>query len=315
MDTLIEDFILSLRHERQFSVKTQETYRRLLVNFLTWLQSQPAPQPDRWSAIQLRDLTQFISFEASRANYNDPDHIKPLSTESLYLQIAALKAFFKYLTREKFIAKNVAAHLSLPRRHLNLPKSLARHHIEKLLQPPLNPSASDLCDHAILELAYSSGLRLAELRTLRLENLNLDAQFLQVTGKGNKQRIVPIGSKAVEALHKYLAQARPKLVGPKSPAAVFLTSRGSAFAQSTMWKRIRHRAAHLGFEGAITPHMLRHSFATHLLENGADLRVIQELLGHSQISTTEIYTHLANQHLHKALKLFHPRHQEMTHLQ
>jgi integrase/recombinase XerD len=230
--------------------------------------------------------------------------------ETLYLEIAALKAFFKFLAVENYIPRNVARHLSLPRRRRKLPKALGGDHVRRLLQPVPDPTPADHCDQAILELAYSSGLRLEELRTLRLENLNLESGFLQVTGKGNKQRIVPVGTEAVRALETYLAKARPALVRPHSPGAVFLTTRGTAFAQKTMWNRIHRRAVRAGFDPAVTPHMLRHSFATHLLENGADLRVIQELLGHAQISTTEIYTHVANQHLRKTLNLFHPRYQE-----
>lgn len=147
----------------------------------------------------------------------------------------------------------------------------------------------DLCLQAALELAYASGLRLAELCRLRLEQLHLDAGFINVIGKGNKERVVPVGKKAVAALQRYLESARPKLVTPKSPAAVFLTMRGTPFATVTMWLRIKQRVKASGLERNITPHMLRHSFATHLLEHGADLRVIQELLGHANISTTEVH--------------------------
>ena len=304
---LIEEFIVSLRHERHYSEKTQDTYSRLLKNFTSWLGGQIDPKPKHWTEIGLKHLTSFIEFEAKRTIGDDK---KTLSFESLYLQIAALKAFFKYLKREGYIMKNVAEHLSLPRRRFKLPKALPQTVVSDFLKPIPNPSNNDLCDQAIIELAYSSGLRLVELRSLRLENLQLDAGFIQVLGKGNKQRIVPVGKSAVQALNNYLKVSRPKLVSPKSPASVFLTQRGSSFAHTTMWKRITRRIAKSGFDGHVTPHMLRHSFATHLLENGADLRVIQELLGHSQINTTEIYTNVANQRLRDSLKLFHPRHQE-----
>jgi integrase/recombinase XerD len=164
-----------------------------------------------------------------------------------------------------------------------------------------------LCDHAILELAYSSGLRLAELRNLRLEQLHLDAGFITVLGKGSKERVTPVGAKARAALERYLSSARPHLVTRKSPGTVFLTNRGSAFAASTMWLRIKKAVARAGIQRNITPHMLRHSFATHLLDHGADLRIIQELLGHASISTTQIYTHVAGQRLREVHKRFHPR--------
>jgi integrase/recombinase XerD len=158
-----------------------------------------------------------------------------------------------------------------------------------------------------LELAYASGLRLSELRNLRLEQLSLEAGFVNVIGKGNKERVVPVGRKAVEALNRYLASGRPALVTAKSPANVFLTRRGTPFAAVTLWLRIKNRVRRAGVERNVTPHMLRHSFATHLLEHGADLRVIQELLGHANIGTTEIYTHVAGSRLREIHRRFHPR--------
>lgn len=305
---LIEEFTASLRHERHFSEKTQETYKRLLLHFIGWFHNTHGDKKS-WSDITLYHLTEFISFEADRI-YEKGIRKSKLTLASIYLQIAAIKAFFKFLLREGYIASDCAVHLSLPRRRQLLPKAIPQQIIDRMLLIQSNPTPSDLCDHAILEVAYSCGLRLAELRGLRLENLQLDAGFIQVTGKGNKQRIVPIGKKAITAISDYLNKGRPKLVKSKSPAHVFLTSRGTAFAHTTMWKRITQKVKESGFDGHFTPHVLRHSFATHLLENGADLRVIQELLGHATINTTEVYTHVANQHLRDSLKLFHPRHQE-----
>jgi len=164
-----------------------------------------------------------------------------------------------------------------------------------------------LCDNAILELAYASGLRRSELCSLRLEQLRLDAGFLNVIGKGNKERVVPVGGAAIAALNSYLNEGRPKLVKPRSPANVFLTKRGSSFASITMWVRIKRRVRLAGIARNVTPHMLRHSFATHLLEHGADLRVIQELLGHATISTTELYTHITGSRLRDIHRKFHPR--------
>jgi len=150
-------------------------------------------------------------------------------------------------------------------------------------------------------------LRLAELRSIRLEQLHLEAGFINVIGKGNKERVVPLGRKAIEALEHYLGSGRPKLVTSRSPGAVFLTRRGTPFAAVTLWLRIKQRVRRAGISRNITPHMLRHSFATHLLENGADLRVIQELLGHASISTTEVYTHVAGARLRDVHRKFHPR--------
>jgi integrase/recombinase XerD len=176
-----------------------------------------------------------------------------------------------------------------------------------LLAPESPATSESLCDQAILELAYASGLRLSELKNLRLEQLHLDARFINVIGKGNKERVVPVGRKAVESLNRFIEAGRPKLVTPKSPAAVFLTKRGTPFAAVTLWLRIKNRVRRAGVSRNITPHMLRHSFATHLLEHGADLRVIQELLGHANISTTEIYTHVTGNRLRDIHRKFHPR--------
>jgi integrase/recombinase XerD len=161
------------------------------------------------------------------------------------------------------------------------------------------------CDQAILSWP-TVGLR-PELRTARLEQLHLEAGFINIVGKGNKERIVPLGRKAISALQRYLECGRPKLVNPRTPATVFLTRRGTAFAAVTLWLRIKERVRHAGIKRNVTPHMLRHSFATHLLEHGADLRVIQELLGHASISTTEVYTHVASGRLREVHRKFHPR--------
>jgi integrase/recombinase XerD len=188
-----------------------------------------------------------------------------------------------------------------------LPKALAPAEVDRLLLPEPSATPSSLCDQAVLELAYASGLRLAELRQVRLEQLNLDAGFINVIGKGNKERVVPVGRTAVAALRRYLEQGRPVLVTAKSPGNVFLTQRGTAFAHVTLWKRIKDRARRSGAPASLTPHQLRHSFATHLLEHGADLRVIQELLGHASIQTTQVYTHVASQRLREVHRKFHPR--------
>jgi integrase/recombinase XerD len=225
----------------------------------------------------------------------------------LYLEIAALRAFYRFCENEKLLPRNVAEHLTLPRRWQRLPKSLAQEEIEQLLQPPPGEAPGDLCDQAMLELAYASGLRLSELRHLRLEQLHLDAGFVTVIGKGNKERVVPVGRPAIAAIERYLRIGRPRLVNRRSPAHVFLTRRGTPFAAVTLWLRVKQRVRRAGIARSVTPHMLRHSFATHLLEHGADLRVIQELLGHASISTTEVYTHVAGQRLRAVHQKFHPR--------
>jgi integrase/recombinase XerD len=302
---LVEDFLQYLRHERGQAEHTQRTYAALLHKFIIWAQKHGL---NDWKAVELKHLMSFLQHERERPLADEPlESTKRLSSESVYLEIAALRALYRYAETEKLLPVNVAENLSLPRRWQRLPKALSNEEINKLLAVESLETPEYLCDQAVLELAYASGLRLAELCHLRLEQLHLDAGFINVIGKGNKERVVPVGKKAIEALNRYLEAGRPKLVTAKSPATVFLTRRGTPFAPVTLWLRIKHRVLRAGVSRNITPHMLRHSFATHLLEHGADLRVIQELLGHANISTTEIYTHVTGNRLRDIHKKFHPR--------
>ena len=315
MQALIEEFGQYLRHERGQSAHTQKAYSSILNRFADWAGTQ---QLTSWNSVKLSHLLGYLRHQRKSETPTGDDTSKKrgrprresakLSTESLYLEIAALKAFYRFCVQEQFLLSNIAENLTLPRRWKRLPKALTDGEIEKLLRSiePVTPAT--LCDHAMLELCYASGLRLAELRGLRLEQLQLDAGFIHVIGKGNKERIVPVGRRAIEAIERYLEHGRGKLAKTgKSPGNVFLTSRGSAFAPVTLWSRIKKRCGFAGIERNITPHMLRHSFATHLLEHGADLRVIQELLGHSSIATTEVYTHVAGKRLKAIHQQYHPR--------
>ena len=305
MNQLVEDFLQYLRHERGQAEHTQKTYAALLNKFIAWAEKQGLAE---WKSVELSHLMAFLLHERERALANQPkESARRLSSESLYLEIAALRAFYRFAENEKLLPANVAENLSLPRRWKRLPKALTSQEIDKLLAPEIPETPQNLCDQAVLELAYASGLRVAELRNARLEHLHLDASFINVIGKGNKERVVPIGSKAVAALERYLNVARPRLVTPRSTANVFLTKRGTAFAPVTMWLRIKQRVRRAGIPRNVTPHMLRHSFATHLLDHGADLRVIQELLGHASISTTEVYTHVAAHRLRDVHRKYHPR--------
>jgi integrase/recombinase XerD len=337
VEALVEDFLQHLRHERGQAEHTQRTYAALLNKFVVWAGEQKIPD---WKSVELKHLMAFLQHEREReakvqspkskvqpqeTKVKDPkvedgdekkqggaerkagNNKQRLSSESLYLEIAALRAFYRFAETEKLLPNNVAEHLSLPRRWKRLPKALTGREIEQLLRPEVPEMPASLCDQAVLELAYASGLRLAELRNIRLEQLHLEAGFVTVIGKGNKERVAPLGKKAIAALESYLAAGRPKLVTARSPANVFLTKRGTPFAAVTIWLRIKQRVRRAGIGRNVTPHMLRHSFATHLLENGADLRVIQELLGHATIATTEVYTHVAGSRLRETHRRFHPR--------
>ena len=305
MQNLVEDFLQFLRHERGQSDNTARTYAALLGKFTDWAGKNGITD---WKTVDLKHLMAFLQHERSRPLADEPsESTKRLSSESVYLEIAALRAFYRFAENEKLLPQNVAENLSLPRRWKRLPKALSADEIDRVLAPEPQETPETLRDQAIMELAYASGLRLSELKDLRLEQLHLDAGFINVIGKGNKERVVPVGKKAVDALNRYLATGRPKLVTSKSPANVFLTRRGTPFAAVTLWSRIKKRVQRAGIGRNVTPHMLRHSFATHLLEHGADLRVIQELLGHANISTTEIYTHVTGNRLREIHRKFHPR--------
>lgn len=305
MEALVEDFIQHLRNERGQAENTQKAYHALLQKFVAWAQAQGLSD---WKAVELQHLTCFLQHERSRPPVGEAaTSSRRLSAETIYLEIAALRAFYRFAENERYLERNIAENLSLPRRWQRLPKALTDSEIDQLLTPVTPASPSALCDQAVLELAYASGLRISELCHLRLEQLQLESGFISVIGKGNKERVVPLGRKAIDAVRRYLDAGRPKLVTPRTPSTVFISSRGGAFSRAVLWRRIKERARHAGLERNVTPHMLRHSFATHLLEHGADLRIIQELLGHATINTTEIYTHVAGARLRDVHERFHPR--------
>ena len=202
MQTLVEDFLQYLRHERGQAEHTQKTYAALLGKFTTWAAKQNLTD---WKSVELKHLMAFLQHERARPLADEPkESVKRLSSESVYLEIAALRAFYRFAETEKLLPANVAENLSLPRRWQRLPKALTNDEIKKLLEPEKPETPESLCDQAVLELAYASGLRLAELRNLRLEQLHLDAGFINVIGKGNKERVVPVGRTAVTALNRYI---------------------------------------------------------------------------------------------------------------
>ena len=202
MQTLVEDFLQYLRHERGQSDNTAKTYAALLGKFTAWAEKQNLTD---WKSVGLKHLMAFLQYERVRPLADEPkESIKRLSSESVYLEIAALRAFYRFAENEKLLPVNVAENLSLPRRWQRLPKALSNEEISKLLAPESPVTPESLCDQAILELAYASGLRLSELKNLRLEQLHLEAGFINVIGKGNKERVVPVGRKAVEALNRYI---------------------------------------------------------------------------------------------------------------
>jgi integrase/recombinase XerD len=229
-----------------------------------------------------------------------------LSARSMARLISALKSFFKFLILSGFLKKDPASELTTPSTWLALPKVLTVKEVEALLRAPDEKKPQGLRDRAMLEVLYGSGLRVSELVSLRPADVNLGEGFLICRGKGGKERIVPLGREACSSVGRYLREVRPRFESGPSPF-LFLTRRGKEFTRQGFWKLLRRHAGTAGLAAGVSPHILRHSFATHLLERGADLRSVQLMLGHSQITTTQIYTHVSRERLRRVYDQFHPR--------
>jgi integrase/recombinase XerD len=295
MHEFLEQFIVWLAIERGLSTNYQLSTRRSLETFCDWLRQHA--EVTSLAAVEPSHITEFLAWRKRSG----------LASASIKLEAVALRIFFRFLLARNLLPKNPAENLPLPRIESYLPETLNALEVERLLESVQLTDPRGLRDRAMLELLYASGLRVSELCNVRLENLNLDEGMIRVTGKGNKTRLVPVGGKACEALHRYLETERPTLVSPRSGAEVFLSVRGRKLTPQRIWQLLKQYAARAGLDTNVYPHLLRHSFATHLLGGGADLRIIQELLGHANISTTQIYTHVDRTHLKKAHKKFHPR--------
>ncbi len=266
------------------------------------------------------DLVSFFSFLADTTPINAIEQVRPedfqaylaacrkqgISHRSNARRIAALRAFFKFLSSEDIIPRDPAALLDLPKPGRPLPKVLSESEIRQLLAPPTDPAPLALRNHAMLHLLYATGMRVSELVKLPVAAVNR-AGHLRVLGKGNKERLIPFGAAAGQTLALYITQGRPRLLKKQRSDFLFVTSRGSAMSRLRFWQIIRETAAARGIRREISPHVIRHSFATHLLEHGADLRSVQMMLGHSDIATTQIYTHVDTARLKAAHRRFHPR--------
>ena len=291
----IETFIRFLAVERGLSENYQLSTARSLGEFASWCAERKQIVQPR--AVGLPLISEYLA-ERKRGG---------LSASSIKLIVVALKIFFRFATARGLVARDPAEALSLPRIERYLPETLNEIQVEQLLESVDETAPLGLRDRAILELLYASGLRVSELTGAKLENLDLESGLVRVTGKGNKSRLVPVGRRARTAIERYLAQERPDLVKPRSGSEVFLSVRGSRLTTARLWQIVKACARRSGLEMNIYPHLLRHSFATHLLSNGADLRIIQEMLGHADISTTQVYTHVDQQRLKAVHRKFHPR--------
>lgn len=285
-------FLEYLSVEKGLSVNTVKSYSRDLDKLFLFFRKEKIP----WMNAKESDLVKFIH-HMSRSG---------LSARSLARLISSLKSFFRFLILDGFLRKNPSVNLTSPKSWLSLPKFLSVKEVEALLGQPDEKEARGIRDKAMLELLYATGLRVSELVSLRLSDLNLEDGFLFCRGKGGKERIVPMGSAAKNAINRYFAESRSGFLLRDSDF-VFLTYRGQPFTRQGFWKVLKKYATRAKLEEKISPHVLRHSFATHLLERGADLRSVQLMLGHSQITTTQIYTHVSRRQLRNLYEKYHPR--------
>ncbi len=291
-EELLRLFLEYLAVEKGLARNTMLAYSRDLAKFLAFVKKEKIA----WARLGEEDAVRFIHAQ-SRAG---------LSARSMARLISALKSFFKFLILSGFLKKNPASQLTTPSTWRALPKVLTVSEVEALLRAPDEKTPRGLRDRAMLEVLYGSGLRVSELVTLKPADANLDDGFLICRGKGGKERIIPLGREACGWVGRYLREVRPKSDSAPSPF-LFLTRRGRSFTRQGFWKVLRGHASKAGLTAKISPHVLRHSFATHLLERGADLRSVQLMLGHSQITTTQIYTHVSRERLRRVYDQFHPR--------
>lgn len=297
-DLVIEDFLLHLQTERGLSENTIVNYRNDLQHCYEYLRAKGVRD---WGTVERSHLDDWLS-ELAKLKY---------SPRSVARKLSALRVFARYLLRERIIAKDFSELLDSPKQPRGLPGTLSLDEVDRLLDAPPEDTPQGLRDRAMLELMYSSGLRVSELCGLPLQAIDLDHGFVRVMGKGSKERVVPVGRKALEALERYLANGRPQLVKPRTGSDLFLSQWGVAISRKTFWVSIKAHAARVGISKPVKPHLLRHSFATHLLQNGADLRAIQDMLGHADIATTQIYTAVKTDSLASQHAAFHPRRKQV----
>lgn len=294
MDAYIQKFLDWLSVERGLSPNTLAAYSRDLVQFAEFAESRGVKEPD---SVDEKLIMDFVS-KLERARY---------TPASLARKISTIRGFFKFLLAERELEKNPLFALRSYRPPRRLPKSLDVDDVSRLLSAPDTRSDLGLRDKAMLETLYATGLRVSELISLKISDVDLKSRFIRCVGKGNKERLVPLGEVAAQYINSYLEGPRNRLSGGRVSEYLFLTEQGRPMSRVMFWKIIKKYARVAGITKEITPHTLRHSFATHLLERGADLRSLQEMLGHSSIATTQIYTHVSRDHLREVYRESHPR--------
>jgi len=294
VNTAIDRFLDYLVFERGLSANTREAYGNDLETLRDYLASQKITEPLQ---VEREHVLEFLAAEDRRG----------LAPASLSRRLVAIKVFFAHEVEEGRLVENPTAHLETPTLWQTLPGWLTHDEVEQLLASPAGGTREGTRDRAILELFYATGLRVSELAGLQLDQLFLDEAYVRVLGKGGKVRVVPVGSHAIEALRHYLVEGRPLFQPDIADRSVFISRIGRGLSRVGVWRIVTSHARRAGIEKHLTPHTLRHSFASHLLENGAPLRVIQEMLGHADVATTQIYTHVDQKRLLSLHRQFHPR--------
>lgn len=303
-DTLatgLDRFLEHLAVERGLSPHTLTAYRRDLGRYVTFCTARRIPEA---AAVDEQAIRSFLA-SLSASTYGE--HERPYAPSSVARALSAVRSFHRFLLRERLAERDPAAGVVRPRLPRALPHPLGRDEAERLVDAPVPADPSGLRDRAILELLYGSGLRVSELTGLDVDDVDLDEGAVRVLGKGGKEREVPLGSYAKAAIERYLRGGRPALARPSSRGALFLGTRGTRLARQSVGRLVAQYARRVGIERPVSPHDLRHSFATHLLDGGADVRVVQELLGHASVATTQIYTLVTREHLREAYLSAHPR--------
>lgn len=292
----IEEYLIHLKIERNLADNSIESYRRDIEHYRRFLEVE---QIYEWNMVDRYAIVLFLQRLKEEGK----------SDNSIIRMTSSLRQFHQFLRQEKITTQDVMQSVDTPKKAETLPKVMSLKEVDMLLETPDIKTDIGLRDRAILEVMYATGLRISELINLKMDELHLTMGFIQTIGKGNKERILPIGGMAVNYLNDYLEYSRPIFENKAKEVSpfVFLNSRGNGLSRQGVWKNIKKIVQKAGIKQNVTPHMIRHSFATHLLENGADLRIVQELLGHSDISTTQIYTHITKARMKDIYNEFHPR--------
>lgn len=294
MRTLLDEFLNFLTVERGLSKNTIVSYKADIMHFIERMEGAGLKNIDK---IKKQDITDYLLYLKK----------KGISSNSISRALVAIKMFYRFLVQEHLVKDDVAGVLESPRLLRHLPDVLNVDEVDRLIASPDVRDWLGIRDRAALELMYATGMRVSELADLRTDGLNLDLGFIKCKGKGDKERIVPIGKKAKEAIARYNDKVRPELAKLGNDPCLFLSRFGRKISRQSFWKMIKKYTRMARIRKEITPHTLRHSFATHLLEHGADLRIVQEMLGHADISTTQIYTHINKERLKSIHRQFHPR--------